>query len=199
MECKSGDLGCCDYHHYFVLPVAHKHICTQLIADLQWKLSSHLSLTCGTIYISVWNFMLYSWNALLIIRLVHSPSKGHFHSCLLILLTCKSTCSTYRNFCHDITTYLSELPTSKCLCCSTEVRRWAGFCCHCSKGRFSTRTTVSSTVWGLGSTCGCGCLLSRTVVSSTLLKYQPCFSDISNTFWGNQWHMAYKYIHQSFV
>ena len=50
MECRSGDLGCCDYY-YFVLPVAHKHICTQLTVDLQWKCSNHLSLTYGIIYI----------------------------------------------------------------------------------------------------------------------------------------------------
>ena len=53
MECRLGDLDCCDYYHDFVLPVTHKHIRTQLIVDLQWLLSSHLSLTCGTIYISV--------------------------------------------------------------------------------------------------------------------------------------------------
>jgi len=46
---------------------------------------------------------------------------------------------------------------SLCLCCSTEVGRWSELCWNRSEGRFSTRTTVSSTIeelCGIPQTCG---------------------------------------------
>ena len=152
------DPCCCNYYyHHFILPVPMN----TFTYNSSWTHTSTL-LGISTAHVVQftsdisWNFTLHSWNATWIFRLVHSTSNLYFHICLLILPNPYTENYLY----HEVTATCSECPTAKCLCCSTEVGRWPGLCWNHSEGRFSTRTTVWSTIGelhGFLQTCGCDC------------------------------------------